>query len=424
MQVNTKDAVVKSILLSVISPFIALLASFSHVRTKSAKVVFFLFCVWIGAIFIFNTSNDKLSSGNVGANDGSKIALQYYNTHIQNPDFETYYNNREEHDSYDFFQILSIFFLTKISGNPRLWFIYVSLIYGFFCVSNLWFVLERCEKPITWYCALFMGLFLIMMPITEGLNATRMNLAIQVFLFGLLPYLVMGNKKRIWVSFLCVLIHFSMFMALVLLLLFFILPKRSITLYCILFFVSFFINQLDIEAVKNVLEYLPFGLGDRTGGYLTDASIEGDEAWKQQSSLIYTLNRNALSYLSFILVLVFLIRDKGGLLKRTPWYNLLCFGLFFAAVANVLALLPSGYRFLRISNFVLFAWFLLTINNINVSRYKILFMLLSPLIVFKIVFSIRMMFDYVGLEVFWGNYLTTVFVNDNTCISKILGLSY
>lgn len=423
MQVSSKNAIVNSFVFSIISPFIALLESLSHIRTKSAKVTFFMFCVWIGAIFIFNSTNTELSHATVGTGDGSKTALKFTEVHMQNPDLKTYYNNRDKHDSFDFFQLLSIFFLSKVSGNPRIWFIYVSFIYAFFWCNNIWIVLEHCEKPITWYCALFIGLLLLMLPITEGLNATRMNLAIQIFLFGLLPYLIDGNKKRIWVSFLCVLVHFSMFMALVLLLLFFFLPKRNITFFCILFIISFFINQLDLEMIKNVLVYLPWGLGGRTEGYLSDATIAQEEMWKQNSSFIYTLNKNITSYTPLILILSFLFKDKERLLRNTPWYHLLCFGLYFAAVANILALMPSGYRFLRISNFILFSWFLLTINNLNMNRFKPLLVLLSPLIVYKLMFSLRIMIDYIGMEVFWGNFITTIFVNDNTSISRFLGLS-
>lgn len=421
MKIKSKE-IFGSALIAMLWPFGALLFSLRNVRSEQSKIILFVFCLWIGAIYIFNDSYGSMETATVTSNDGYKIALQFHYAHAQDVDFVTFFKNRSMHDSMDFFQITSIYFLSRLTDNPRLWFLYIAFIYAFFYVNNIWYVLSRCKNPVKWYCGLFIALLFFCIPITEGLNASRMNLAIQIYLYGLLPYLLDDDKKKLWISCLCLLVHFSMILPVALLLLFFFLPKKNLTPYIVLFFISFFIQQLDIGFIKGALTYLPLGYEDRAGLYLDDLTVEAEEVWKQQSSFIYTLSRNSKQYICFI-VMAFMFFFNRKALESTRWKKLLVFSLLIYSIANILALLPSGYRFLRISNSLLISWIVLSMNEEISYGLKNLIGFVSPLIAFSIVFMIRTMFDYVGFEVFWGNFITTIFVNDNVRISRILGLS-
>ena len=423
MQAAVHQKSIGQIILSIFFPFWSFILSLRDFRSSSAKAVYFVFCVWIGAVFIYNVSDTSLSSANVRTSDSSKIALQYITTHNTDVGFKEYFENRDMHDRFDFFQITSIYFLSRLSGNPRLWFLYIAVIFAFFHVNNTWYVLQRCKKPVNFIWGLLVALLIFTVPITEGLNATRMNLAIQIYLFGLLPFLIDGDKKKIWVSFLCLLVHFSMLLPVVIFIGFAFLPKKNVTPYLVLFFISYLIKTLDIGFINNALSYLPLGLDERFGLYTDDASLEANQTWREQSSLIYVLSRDARMYICLIVMLTLAISNKAQL-SNSPWKNLLVFALLFYSIANVLASLPSGYRYLRISNILLISWILLTFNNLCTKQMKTALTIVSPILIYAVVWGVRMTFDYLGLETLWGNFITTIFVEDNNPLSKILGLSY
>ena len=180
---------------------------------------------------------------------------------------------------------------------------------------------------------------------------------------------------------------------------------------------------MDIGFINNALSYLPLGLDERFGLYTDDASLEANQTWREQSSLIYVLSRDARMYICLIVMLTLAISNKAQL-SNSPWKNLLVFALLFYSIANVLASLPSGYRYLRISNILLISWILLTFNNLCTKQMKTALTIVSPILIYAVVWGVRMTFDYLGLETLWGNFITTIFVEDNNPLSKILGLSY
>ena len=134
-----------NVILAFFAPFLAFLLSLRDIRSSNAKAVLFVFCVWIGAIFIYNTSDAALSDANVRSSDSSKIALQFIYAHNSNVSFAKFFADRDMHDRFDVFQVTSIYFLSRLSGNPRIWFIYVAIIFGFFYVNNIWYILQRCR---------------------------------------------------------------------------------------------------------------------------------------------------------------------------------------------------------------------------------------------------------------------------------------
>jgi len=96
-----------------------------------------------------------------------------------------------------------------------------------------------------------------------------------------------------------------------------------------------------------------------------------------------------------------------------PLNSLLSFSLLLYGASNIFALVPSGGRYIFLSQmFMLFTLVLLFICDSPLSKYKKYFPL-SLMLLYPVIFNIRIAFEYYGISLFLGNFLTSFFWYDN-----------
>ena len=141
MQINNNKNNTAVFILTIVFPFAGLIYSLSHWRESWAKNVFWLVCVYLGAIFIYWPEGTIWGEGA----DGSRYALDLMRYHSSGITlsgvFASYALNGG--GQIDFYQPLLTFIVSRFTDNGHVLFAVFAFVFGFFYSRNIWFVLER-----------------------------------------------------------------------------------------------------------------------------------------------------------------------------------------------------------------------------------------------------------------------------------------
>lgn len=395
------DNIIGAIILSILAPFISLLYSYKNKRTPWMKYVFWIAFSYTGLVFIYNPI------GGTNA-DFIRYAEDFLYLATNDLSFWDFFNNyNKTGTSFDFAFPLLMYITSFFSDEPKYFFLLVSTIYGFFYSHNLWFVFERLPKKYNIYISILLVLFTLVVPFW---GLARIWLAIQVFIFGILPFIVDNDKsKLIWI-FLSPLIHFSAIFALGASIIYLFAPKKNVFLL-VFFTISILINEVDLNAIRNIIDtYLPY-LSDKASSYANEdyAEYRSSQTFSFQVVLARYIKQYGIITLSY---LVFYCLRKGYS-KNKKAIALFKYSIFMLSASNILALVPSGGRYISLSNFILLPSIIFILLNIDDKLVKQIYSTLSVVIIFTILFDIRLIIDYYGISLIIGNFFTGIFLNDN-----------
>jgi len=303
----------------------------------------------------------------------------------------------EEGKMVDIYQPLVTYVLSLFTQNGNVLFAIYGFVLGYFYSRNIWFLIERMKGlRMNGYLILFLVAFASIIGFWE-LNGVRMWTAAHIFFYGAFLYLVKGNKKGVIIAITSVLVHFSFILPIGVLILFrFVrLPIRFLYFFYIF---SFFIAELQLGAVQNLLlSYAPEFLVPRVNSYLGESYVE--------KYIVYY--RKSMSW--FIVIVISAIYFTHSTIMNKNVKRLFGFSLLFLAVGNVVLQIPSGGRFLLVAELFGMAFlFLYMLENKNI-KIKYLVKMLSPLLVFYIIVSIRVSFQTITFGTILTNPIIAVF---------------
>lgn len=391
----------------IIWPFAVLLKYLKHYKYPRSKTIFWLFCIYFGFVFIYDDPSG------IGGSDSARYAALLIEFHKSSLSFTTLLNNiySPSGDFVDIYQPVITWILSIFTGNPQILFAVFAAIFGFFYVQNLWIIFQYISRKITFLLFLLMIGYALMNPIWF-INGARMWTAAQVFLFGNLLYFVQHNTKGLIWSSVSVLIHFSFIFPLIVLVGFLWIPKYPNIIF-ILFLLSSSFIEINILEISRFLPFLPEIFKARISSYLNPDYIERFNI--QSSSLAFHVKWAGFASRWFLYTWIASIyfRRKEWSSKLPHVFKLFLFALWMGTFANIASNLPSGGRYYVLSNAIFLGVFVILIGAKFLKiKLNLIQIITIPLLIYSIIFKLRLGLDYIGILTFLGNPLFALFINN------------
>ncbi|GAB3203707.1 hypothetical protein GCM10027293_34930 [Pontibacter aydingkolensis] len=326
----------------------------------------------------------------------------------------------EETKYVDILQPLISFTVSLFTTDYKILFLVFAIIFGFFYSRNIWYLIRiadfKVKKeyiPLIITFAFIIGFWQI--------NGFRMWTAAHIFFFGTIQYFFEGKSKGLLLAAFSVLVHFSFALPLLVIIVY-ILFKNRVHLYFVLFVLSFFLTEINLGAVRNVLiDIVP---------NIFSASIESytneDYANRINESL-QSNNWYALYYvqaLKWVIALCFgivYIKSIVFIKNHKYLFSLYSFTLLFLTVANVMSLIPSGGRFISVANLFAIAFIISFLHQVPKEHYmRRLQVYMIPALVFYCIVSFRLGLDTIGMVTVLGNPVISIFFENDSALVDLI----
>jgi hypothetical protein len=376
-------------------PFFSVLAAFKNFRKSWAKNIFWAFCAFYGLTFVVDYDSGR---------DIVNYVESFEMLHTVDVSFDNYVEEKKD----PVIPLISIILSRFTDSQPILTLVY-GILFGFFFSRNLWYVMERLEGKLLPVTIILLCCLILINPIWN-INGIRMWLAAHIFLYGLMPYLFDGKKGKLLVSFGSMFVHFSFLLPITILLVYMIGGNRLAIYYS--FFVStFFISELDLTFVNNILEvYAPESFQENTASYRIEEYVEEYRTEASDNNWYSTLYGSALKWSVMGFLSLFFFKNKKLFEENRYLLNLFCFTLLFYGVANLVSSLPSGGRFISIANFGAVSLIVLFLQNCAQQKMMRMYTwAVTPALLLYIIVSVRIGFLSTGATSILGNPIIAYF---------------
>jgi hypothetical protein len=388
-------------------PFASLILAIKNHRSSWAKNIIWLFVVFYGYTMIVvgdssdsTRERDALMQLNQSHHTFSSLTGGFY---------------AEEGGELDIANPLILFIVSIFTSNYHILFVIYGLIFGFFYSRNIWLLIEYSPRKIAGLSLLLIFAFALV----DGfwnINGFRFWCATQIFVYGLLKFLVAEKRNDISFIVLSALFHFSYMLPVGVFLIYFFIGNR-LPIYFYFYLFSFTVKELNFTQLGDILKnILPGVFHNRVEIYANDEYAEvrkelvNDTTWH----VLYS----ALLIRWIIISFLFIIYTKAKNIRSNPiMSNLFNFSLLIAGVANIAALVPSGIRFVILSNFIILAFIYLYFQyyeKIELLRWWQLVAI--PGLIFFDVFTARVGLEAMGLLTIIGNPILATFFEEKTTI--------
>ena len=339
-----------------------------------AKNVVWLFVAFYG--FTFLATNKSF--------DSFDYMRKLAEMHEHQTDFSTIINSLYTiGGEKDLFAPFLLFLLSRFTDDPRILFLMVGLVFGYFYSRNLAIIQQRIGDEAKGYLLLLFIVLILIIPVWN-INGVRYYTAANIFLYGILNFFLLNkNKKGLLFIALSALFHFSFLITFPILLIYYFVGNRYYA-FLMLYLVSFFISSISIEPIQKIAESFVPSFADKVESYANYERIkEVKESYNERSifSLVFI---NVLKYKILILLLYvhFMFKKSGKLKSDVTLYNLLNFSLFFMGVFYILDYIPSVGRFITIANFLFIALFIIIFHNYGIKHRVISYVALPLSLIF------------------------------------------
>ncbi|WP_415988074.1 hypothetical protein [Butyricimonas virosa] len=400
-------------------PFMGLLLSLYYWQKSWAKNVFWFACMYMAFVHIYIPDGSVLGEGV----DIGRYVAQFQEAHNMSLTFNEICNSNV---SRDFYQAVMTYLVSRFSGEGHVLYLFFGIIYGFFYSRNMWFLLERLPKCFSKWLYLLIAVYFLICPIWN-IGGVRMWTALHVFCYGALPYLWDRDHSRLWWSILSIFIHFSFIMPVCVLLGYCILPNRIkigqlfLNIVMSLYLLTFITNMLDVNQIGAFLQTMaPNLFEDRVAGYFGEEYVGKIAEHIGSHSFFYKVSTYVNQYvILYFAIIAFLrirkIKDRAASKVK----RLFSFALFLYALANMLAIVPSGGRFIYVAQMFLLPAILFSLTNFSY-RYNGLtkIVLLSSSV--WLLFVIRAGAECYGINLLIGNFITALPLETNVSFIKML----
>jgi hypothetical protein len=393
------------LLLWLINPFVSAVLLLKRMGSVPQILPYLLLSFFFGISFVIAPGS---------AADSGRYSSQLQYLHNNPVGFTDYIGDFYSEDSLnlDLYQPLLTWGVSQFTGNYQWLFGIFALIFGYFWFKSLLMIRQLMPQSAGLFLLLCFLLLALINPIWN-INGVRMWTAVQVFFYGLLLLNVKNHKTGYILLFSSIFIHFSLSIALVIYFVFTFFPVKNFAVMYAIYLITFFVGELDLGLIREYFEQLPGFLQSRQG-YLNEEYAAGRKEEAEQMASHILLYRKLLQYL-IVLFASWIFFNFFFKKKRifNQFAQLFALALFFSAFSNLASQVPSGGRFMVLSNLLVltsFIWYLS--QNIQNKLPFLLRQLALLSMLFIITVQIRMGFDYIGIFFFVGNPVFNLLVND------------
>ncbi|HYW35271.1 MAG TPA: EpsG family protein [Balneolaceae bacterium] len=408
-----------AVILFVVWPLLAVASAFKNYKHPWAKNILWAFIAFYGFSF-------AVSTGNSGA-DIVRYVQNYQNLHEKKMTLASSVKYFEKSNEVDVASTIIAIVLSRFSDSQAVLTMIYGLIFGFFFSRNMWFVLERFKGPMKPITILLFICFFLVIPIWN-LNGFRFWTAAHVFIYGALPYLFDGKRKGIIIAASSILVHFA-FIVPVLVLIGYMLLGNRLIIYFIFFLMTLFISQINLRVFNQVVEnYAPKIIQKRTAGYRGKGYVKKyRERTPEKKKNWYVVWYNiALDWSVMGFLIILFLKGRSFFSGNQKWLSLFSFTLLYYGVANLLASLPSGGRYISIAQMLALALIMLYVQKREQERVMERFVwVATPALMLFIVVAIRTGLYSMSATSVLGNpivalFLTGDYVSLNDFVKMIL----
>lgn len=399
----TKRNISKWVLITSIFPFTGLYSSINRNNIRVYNYVFAIFFFFIGTQVIVTGTND------IGRYIHNFIEIANNN----NIPFWTYFYSLQEENQIDFYMPFMTWFVSRLTSNTQVFAGILAMMFGLCFSFNFSYIAKYSSNKSFLYILLLFSLLFVPNPM---LCTHRWWMGMQVFLLGVLPYILEGKNKYLLFSVASIFVHFSFLYPLVFLIMYRFLPKKALLPFVLLFVVTNLIEDLNISSIAEAFErYLPDSFNERNESYINAEQQEHN--WFSQSS------RFVWKYLNLGMTIYIYYKHKCDLERRKDLKSLYIITLLIGSFTAIVNLTEWGWRFLDLSNFLFCSLYILLLAdslNKDMRFYKAI-QLTSPFFMYTIIFQVRGLFSIIGFKaLLFGNVFTTWFIEDTISILSYL----
>lgn len=407
-----------NIISAILWPFGALYSALKNWRQPWAMNVFWVVCIYLGAIQIYHPEGTILGSGA----DGGRYVLQLIEMHNGSRGLLEQIAYNFAYSSMDYYQLILTWFVSLFTDSGHVLFACFAAVFGYFYSRNMWYVLNRISGIDNKTILVFVFLLFLTCPIWQ-INGVRMWTAAHIFMYAMLPYICEGEKRRLYWLIAVPFVHFSYLYFVILSFVFVLLPKRVTIQSSIfkwglisLFGISMIAGAIKVDAVVNTLKnYSPDSYQDRVEIYTRDSTFKQVSKGRKQVNWYVNASGNISFWVSNVLLLVLALSSMEDETSR----KLLYYCLLISAVANIAKFIPSGARFLVIAHLFSFSLILWQLCERNDLFTKVARICAIPLVI-TILFTVRNGLDYYGISLVLGDFLTALFWDNNVPLINLI----
>lgn len=388
-----------------INPFISALMLFKNMKWINGIIPYLLLSFFFGLSFVIAPGSDA---------DSSRYAEELVQLYENPVPFNIYFSQlySEESVKLDIYQPLFTWIVSQYTSNYQILFGLYALVFGYFWFKSIQIARTLMPERLSVFFILLLLLFAFINPIWQ-INGVRMWTAVGIFFYGILNLHFFNNKKGYFFLLLPLFVHFSLLIALTVYLVYLIFPTKNFTILFSIYLTTFFIGELDLEIINSYFDFLPEFLQSRKG-YLNQEYAENIKSSTQQLAGHLYLYKLSLKYLIIGMIswiyYSFFFRKGVEVSGFTQFFAL---ALVFSAFSNLASQIPSGGRFVTLSNLLVvfsFVWYLS--KNINGYIPKIFKKIIVVILFFIIVVQTRIGADYFGVFLFLGNPISSIIIED------------
>jgi hypothetical protein len=396
------------LLLWLLNPFISAIYLFRNMKWVPEIAPYLMLSFFFGFSFVL--------APNSGA-DSTRYAYELELLNESQATFDTYFSQlySEEGTKLDIYQPLLTWCVSKFTGNYQWLFGIYAMVFGYFWFKAIQLARSILPEKLNLFFVLLLIFFALINPIWP-INGVRMWTAVGIFFYGLLQLHYLNSKKGYIFLVLTIFVHFSLTIALALYVLFRFFPAKNFRFLFVLYVLTFFIGELDLGAIRRYFELLP-GFVQSRKSYLNEEFAEGLVESTEQLASHIRLYQNLLKYIivfmvSWMYIMIFKIKGTAAVNRFNYFFSL---ALVFSIFSNLASQIPSGGRFVVLSNLLVifcFIWFLSKeVKGYIPSSLKSFCLLV---LAFIIIVQIRIGTDYFGAFLIIGNPIANLFIQDTT----------
>lgn len=407
------------VLITFLFPILGLFVGISNIRNNIGKIALILFIAFFGYQLIYHVAGTAFGEGA----DCARYAVVFkWAANLNSVSFLEFFSQLDSHDNVDFFNPILLYSVSRLTDNPHVYFMVYAFIFASFYVRNIQMFLEQCIPSNTRLWGLLCMVTCLIMSVND-FGGIRMPLAFQVFQFGVFKYMFYDKKiGLVWVG-ASILVHYSMFAFVAFFFIFLWAYKGDVKYFFAFFVFGHLLSSVDIPFLQQYFALLPGGVEERLNIYTNDANMEQFA----ESGRFYLGAMNLWGMMDSIVMRYFIPIAMGLLFFKKVEMSkqqeyLFKLSLYIYGCALVLSNMPSGYRFMLPSSLICFATICIMFNR-NQQAKNILYnftKLYSPFLVLFLVHRFRFILNEVGFSVFYTNFITMFFVDDNVPILEAI----
>ncbi|MDD3080048.1 MAG: EpsG family protein [Paludibacter sp.] len=395
-----------------LQPFIGLLASLKYYKSPWVKNILWFFVVFYGFTLV-------ISNSGIDANRIRDSLLIWHNTAMSFSNLVSLFYS-ESSTYLDVVQPTIMFLVSRLTSNYHVIFAVYGLVFGYFYSRNIWYILDRSGKKIENYNLVLIITFASVIGFWN-INGFRMYSAAHVFFFGAIRFLLEGKKKGLLIASTSLFFHFS-FMLPVVSLILFSLIKNRIHFFYIFFVVTFFMSEINITFVRDILlDYFPSIFDQKINGYVNETYAENIAFQGGQMVWYARIYYDVLRWVVVVYLSVLYFTGLKQIQMSKKLTNLFCYSLFFIGIINIVAHIPSMGRFYAVGNMFAIAFVFLYMQNFPFTKLmkNLNLIMMLPLLLYLIV-VFRLATDTMGIITVLGNPLIALFFNPDIAIIQLL----